>query len=293
MNVLVTGASGFVGRHLCDHLRAQGHHVIALVRRPLPEQPGLKTVVGDVVSGAGLMDAMAHVEAVIHLVGIIREVGAATFERVHVEGTRNVVGAAREAGVARYVQMSALGAAKGTKSRYFETKAKAEEIVRGSGLGWTIFRPSLIFGVGDEFFGKTLKGLMAAPVIPQIGDGSFPFRPIYVGDVARAFEQALVRPATIGHSYDLVGPTEYTFRELLLLVRTALGSRKPLVPIPLWTMRLAVTLFERLPNPPITRDQFVMLLMGNTADPGPMLAAFDLPMEALPDHLPAILAQRR
>jgi len=293
VNVLVTGASGFVGRHVLEQLLATGHRVIALARRGANFPVEVEVALGDVVSGEGLAAASASVEAVIHLVGIIRETRGQSFEQVHTEGTRNVVSAAREAGVKRYLQMSALGAAKGTGSRYFETKARAEEIVKASGLDWTIFRPSLIFGRGDEFFGLVMKGLVSAPLIPQIGDGRFPFRPIYVGDVASAFEQALSRPATIGRSFDLVGPAEYTFRELLLLVRETLGSRRPILPVPLWAMKLAVPLLQLLPNPPITRDQFAMLLQGNTADPGLMQQHFDLPLEALPEHLPAILGLRR
>lgn len=293
MNVLVTGASGFVGRRLLEQLLAKGHRVMALSRRRANFPVEVEVALGDVVSGEGLAAASASAEAVIHLVGIIRETRGQGFEQAHTEGTRNVVSAAREAGVKRYLQMSALGAAKGTGSRYFETKARAEEIVKASGLDWTIFRPSLIFGRGDEFFGLVLKGLVSAPLIPQIGDGRFPIRPIYVGDVAGAFEQALSRPATIGRSFDLVGPTEYSFRELLLLVREALGSRNPILPVPLWAMKLAVPLLQILPHPPITRDQFAMLLRGNTGDPALMQQHFDLPLEALPEHLPAILGLRR
>jgi NADH dehydrogenase len=278
---------------LIELLLAKGHRVMVLSRRRANFPVEVEVALGDVVSGEGLAAASASAEAVIHLVGIIRETRGQSFEQVHAEGTRNVVSAAREAGVKRYLQMSALGAAKGTGSRYFETKARAEEIVKASGLDWTIFRPSLIFGRGDEFFGLVLKGLVSAPLIPQIGDGRFLFRPIYVGDVASAFEQSLSRPATIGRSFDLVGPTEYTFRELLLLVRDALGSRNPILPVPLWAMKLAVPLLQILPNPPITRDQFAMLLRGNTGDPALMQQHFDLRLEALPEHLPAILGLRR
>ncbi|MDZ7703542.1 MAG: complex I NDUFA9 subunit family protein [Trueperaceae bacterium] len=292
MNVLVTGASGFVGRHLCTYLLHQGHRVIGLARSEGAELPGVEWVRGDVVTGAGLADAMTHAQAVIHLVGIIREKGKQiTFEQVHVEGTRNVVGAALEADLERFVHMSALGAVEGAKSRYFETKARAETIVRESGLRYTIHRPSLIFGQGDDFFGETLKNLVeAGPVVPQIGDGHFPFRPIWVGDVARAFEQSLTRSAADQRSFDLVGPTEYSFRELLELIRRTLGSRKPIVPVPLPLMRVAVPLLQILPNPPITSDQFEMLLAGNTGDPTEATAAFDLVMAELPEHLPRILA---
>ncbi len=292
MNVLVTGASGFVGRHLCAYLLQQGHRVIGLSRSAGAELPGVEWVQGDVATGAGLAEAMTHAQAVIHLVGIIRERGEqVTFERVHVEGTRNVVSAALDADLERVVHMSALGAQEGADSRYFDTKARAERIVRESGLRYTIHRPSLIFGQGDEFFGDTLKDLVtSAPIIPQIGDGHFPFRPIWVGDVARAFEQSLTRSAADGKTFDLVGPTEYTFRELLELMKRTLRSRKPIVPVPLPLMRLAVPMLQILPNPPITSNQFSMLLAGNTGDPNPAEAAFDLEMAELPEHLPRILA---
>src|SRR5690606_19864432 len=112
------------------------------------------------------------------------------------------------------------------------SKAAAEAIVRDSGLAWTVLRPSLVFGPGDDFFGRVLADLVRRPpLIPQVGDGRFPFRPVWVGDVVRAFGGALERPATVGRTYEVVGPTEYTFRELLELVRGALGLRKPIVPV--------------------------------------------------------------
>lgn len=291
MRVLVTGATGFVGHHVIDRLLERGHEVVALARHRAAPRPGVRPARGDVVTGEGLADAVAGADAVVHLVGIIRERGGdVTFEKVHVRGTRNVLAAAREGGVRRYVHMSALGAASGSASGYADSKARAEAIVQGSELAWTILRPSLIFGVGGEFFGKILKDLVRRPpVVPVIGDGSYPFRPIWAGDVARAFEGALERPDTAGQRFELVGPAEYSLRELLVLVRNALGSRKPLVNVPLPLLRLAVPLLELLPDPPITQDQLHQLLRGNTGDPEPARTAFDLTMEPLPKRLPEIL----
>jgi NADH dehydrogenase len=126
-------------------------------------------------------------------------------------------------------------------------------------------------------------------VVPQIGDGSFPFRPIWVGDVAACFAQALGNPATIKQSYDLVGPREYTFRELLLAVRAALGSSKPLFPIPLGLMDRLVPLMSLLPFSPITTDQYAMLKAGNTADPARMNSTFRLEGRRLEEELAGIL----
>ena len=310
MKVLVTGATGFIGRHVTARLLQRGHQLVALSRsgrepratspqleapeRPAPSAAGLADqitpVQANVVAGEGLQEALIGVDAAVHLVGIIRASGGATFEQVHVDGTRNVVAAAQAADVERFVHLSALEGQVGSPSKYLDTKGQAEELVRNSALSWTILRPSLTFGPGDDFFGSVLRDLVRLPpVIPQVGDSSFLFRPVWVGDVACACAAAIERPATASRSFDLVGPAEYSFRELLQLVREALGVRKPIVGVPLPLMRLGVPLLGLLPKPPITRDQFLMLLQGNTGDPGPAAAAFELQLEPLTAHLPEIL----
>ncbi len=291
MRVLVTGATGYVGGYVSACLLEEGHDVVALSRsgpgetRIVPEQ-----VQGDVTTGEGLAAAMRGVDAVIHLVGVIEERGENTFERVHVEGTRNVLAAARAAGVRRLVHMSAVGADPDAESRYQRTKGQAEALVRASGLEYTIMRPSLIFGAGDAFFGGTLKQLVTLPpVVPVVGTGAYPFRPIYAEDVATAFARALSTEAAVGRTLELTGPTEYTLRELLLLIRDRLRPRKPLVNIPLWLMRVGIQAFRLLPNPPITHDQFLMLLAGNTGDPGPAQELLGLDLASLPEHLHEVL----
>ncbi|WP_216319954.1 complex I NDUFA9 subunit family protein [Deinococcus aestuarii] len=291
MRVLVTGATGFVGKAVVRELVARGHTVVAGSRRGTG-LPGAQGSVLDVTDPGGVLRAFgeANPEAVIHLVGIIQETGAQTFERVHFEGTRNVLAATPRG--ARYVQMSALGARVESGSRYSSTKARAELLVRESGLSFTVFRPSLIFGPGDDFFGRVLCELVStAPIVPQIGDGRFPFRPVSVDDVARAFAGALERPETVGQTYDLTGPEEFTFRQLLELELSALGKKKPIVPVPLALMDLAVPAMQLLPKPPITRDQYAMLKEGNTAPNEPARTVFDLPMLRLEDKLPGIVGR--
>jgi NADH dehydrogenase len=255
---------------------------------------GAQGVPLDVTDPGSVLRAVAQStpDAVIHLVGIIAEKGAQTFEAVHVQGTRHVLAAVPRG--ARYVHMSALGADPGSGSGYSASKARAEALVRGSGLPYTIFRPSLIFGLGDDFFGRVLRELVsAAPIVPQIGDGSFPFRPVSVQDVARAFATAAESGTGVGETYALTGPEEYTFRELLEQELSALDKKKPIVPVPLALMNLAVPLMNLLPSPPITRDQYAMLKEGNTAPNEPARTVFDLPMQRLPDQLPAIMANAR
>ena len=296
MKILVTGASGFVGRGVVAELLRGGHTVAAASREggTVGAAPGVRMDVTDLGSvqrafGSAFAGG-AEPEAVVHLVGIIAQKGSQTFARVHVGATRHVLASTPRS--ARYLHMSALGADPASASGYSRSKGEAEALVRASGLNFTIFRPSLIFGKGDDFFGRVLKQLVSLPpVVPQIGDGTFPFRPVSLSDVATAFAQALELPAASGQTYALTGPQEYTFRQLLELELGALGKRKPILPVPIALMNLAVPLMNLLPNPPITRDQYIMLKAGNTADPEPARSTLNLPMLHLEDALPGIVGK--
>jgi uncharacterized protein YbjT (DUF2867 family) len=290
VKVLVTGATGFVGRAVVQDLLLAGHQVFAGSRggKAVHQAQGVSLEMTNPESVARAVDT-AQPEAVLHLVGIIREKGSQTFEAVHHQATRSLLEALKPYR-SRFVHMSALGAALDAPSGYSSSKARAEDAVRASALPYTIFRPSLIFGPGDDFFGNVLKNLVSLPpVVPVIGDGLFPFRPVWVGDVSRAFVRALELPHSVGQSYDLTGPTEFTFKELLSLELAALGRKKPMLHVPLFAMNLMVPLMQILPNPPITKDQYSMLKAGNTANPSPAREVFGLAMESLEAWLPRIL----
>ena len=181
MLIFISGATGFVGGNLRRELLARGHRLRLLVhRRQESPEAGVEMVSGDVTSKESYMDAVQGCDAVINLVGIIREFPGrgTTFQRLHVEATRALVEASREAGVTRYVQMSALGTRLNATSRYHQTKYRAEEVVRTSGLSWTIFRPSLIFGQGDAFINMLAGYIRTYPAVPVIGDGTYRLQPI-------------------------------------------------------------------------------------------------------------------
>ena len=297
MWVFVTGGTGFVGKAVIHALQAHGVRVRCLVRPgsevDLKGFEAIDRVPGDVLEPKGIAESMQGCRAVIHLVGIIREHPASgvVFERLHSLATANIVAAAQEAGVHRYLQMSALGVRPEARSRYHRTKWEAEESVRKSGLDWTIFRPSVIYGRGDGSISMLAAMIRRLPVVPVLGDGRYRLQPVAVEQVAEGFARALDRPATIGKTYEVGGPQSYAFTEILDQIGTVLGKprvRKLYQPLAL--MRPLVRLLEPFPFFPITSDQLVMLEENNVCDPSPFYGDFDLKPIQLPDGLQAMFA---
>jgi NADH dehydrogenase len=294
--VVVTGGTGFVGRAVVEALLAHGHRVRCLVRTGSesrqPLRDGVESVAGDVTRPAGLADAARGADAIVHLVGIIREFRGRgiTFETLHTRATENVLGAAREARVGRFLHMSALGTGPQARSRYHRTKWAAEEAVRASGLAWTIFRPSVVFGPGDGFVSLIARLVRWFPIVPVIGDGRNRFQPVAVADVAEGFARALERPATAGQIFEVGGPRAYTFDEIVDEVGAALGRRRvPKVHHPVALMAPVVRLLERVPLFPLTSDQLLMLGEGSTCDPEPFARAFEIAPTPFPAGIRAYL----
>jgi len=270
MLIFLAGGTGFVGGHVRQALLARGHSIKLLVhKKSVGHVPGVEEVEADATLLPTFLDEVKGCDATINLIGIIREhpSRAATFERLHVTATRNILAAARGAGIKRHLQMSALGASGDSSSGYFQSKFKAEEEVRGSGLDFTIFRPSIIFGPKDDFINKLAGYLRSFPAMPVIGDGEYQLQPISADDVARCFADALERPETIGQTYELCGPDRMTYNALLDTIGRVMGVDKvPKLKNPLTLMRLIVPVMERFPFFPITSDQITMLVQGNTCD---------------------------
>ena len=297
MKLLVTGGTGFVGTHLVNALVRRGHEVAVLARRAdharnrynRPVEPRR----GDVLDAASLPAAIAGRDAVIHLVGIIHEKGNQTFDRLHREAVENVVAAMSASGVRRLLHMSAVGAAEDSPSEYGRTKAAGERVVRQSGLDWTIFRPSIVFGPGDGFVSLLAPIVDKNPVfIPVIGKGRTRFQPVSVYDVARVFGDALENPNTVGKTFELGGPDIFTLDEIYREIATVLGKRrKPLLHFPIWWGWFLARTFESLARrgwidaPPLTRDQLKSLSRDNVADVTETLAVFNGDWRELRDGL--------
>ncbi len=298
--VLVTGASGFVGRHVVRELITAGYHPVCLVRSSdklraslAGANPSLYTLVsGDLFDAEALNRAAAGASAAIHLVGIIierRGLGRRqSFRRIHVEGTRAVLEAARAANIPRICHMSALGSRPDAVSRYHKTKYEAEQLVRASGIASTIFRPSIIHGPDGEFM-ELLKSFVCKPVppvIPYFGRGENKLQPISVRDVAACFVAALSKDDTAGKVFELGGHTAYTWKELYETARRLIpcGKRwKPKVGVPVLIAKtigasgdaLDLLLGTRL-GIPFNLAQVQMSQEDSTCDPKPAEAAFGL-----------------
>ena len=286
--VFVTGSTGFVGKRVVRALLARGFLVRCLVRpgseNDLKGFESIDRVPGDVLRPDGLAPSMEGCAAVVHLVGIIRERRSrgVTFERLHTQATRNVLALARTAGVKRYLQMSALGTRADARSRYHRTKWEAEEAVRASGLDWTIFRPSIIFGRGDEFVSALGRAIKRLPIMPVLGDGRYRLQPIPVEQVADGFACALRAPAATRQTYDVAGPTAYAFVDLLDEIGHALGrARVRKLHVPLAPVRLLTRAFDWLPFYPLTSDHLMMLREESVADPSRFFADLGLKPESL------------
>ena len=296
--IVVTGGTGFVGREICRRLAGQGMPVRAVARhapaQPLPE--GVTFFPADVTRAISLREALAGAKAVIHCVGIIRETGTSTFDRIHRQAVAETLAATHRAGVTRFVLISALGTRPTASSRYHQTKWAGEQLVRQSELAHTILRPPVIYGPGDQF-----TNLLAAWMRPPLswltggflgipGGDSVQLCPASVGEIAEAAVRSLGQQGSVGETFDLAG-SPVSFKELSLEIARAMGLRptwveqppdvllgmapwlwltasKPVLhPVPLPLCRIAAALAERLlPSPPLTTDQVAMLEEGQSGD---------------------------
>ena len=290
--ILVTGASGFVGRHVVRELARDGMRVRAMVRtaRGAAALEGIDCELfrGDVTDPALLHAAARGVRTIVHLVAII-EGSPATFERVMAAGTGNLVEAARESGVRRVVLMSALGTGPGATVPYFRAKWAAEQAVASSGVDHAVLRPSFVFGTDGGALPRFLRIARLAPVTPVIGPGTQRVQPIWVDDLVRAVRLAVEAEGT-ATPIELGGPEAVTWSELWRRIKTALGTRRPAMHVPFWLARGPAALFERMPPALLTRDQLRMLEGPDNvvADGGASMRRLGLgELVALDEQLPA------
>jgi uncharacterized protein YbjT (DUF2867 family) len=259
--ILVTGASGFVGRHVVGALLASGKEVRSLVRDPgKGTSLGGDVVQGDMTDADSLRRAVEGVDAVVHLVAV-RQGKEEKFQRVMVQGGRDLLDAAKEAGARRFVLMSALGTREDTIDLvpYYRAKWDVEQLVKGSGIDHVIFRPSFIFGPDGGIIPTFRRLVKLAPVTPIIA-GERRIQPIWADDMAAYFVRALDLEAATNRTFDIGGPEPVTWNEFWARFKRALGVRRPSVHVPVGLARVNALLTERLPGKiPLTRDLLTML----------------------------------
>jgi uncharacterized protein YbjT (DUF2867 family) len=293
-NICVIGGAGFVGRHLCQQLAAQGYRVRVPTRdreraKALILLPTVDVVVADVQDPAALAAVVLGCDAVINLVGVLHDAhGKRGFDAAHVALARKVVAACRAGKVRRLLQMSALAAAPDAPSAYLRSKGEAEMIVRESGLDFTIFRPSVIFGPDDSFLNLFAGLARAMPVLALASPGAR-FQPVYVDDVAVAFVRALTDMVTFGQCYELCGPQRYTLRELVAYVGRITGHPRPVIGLNSLLSYCQAYAMEWLPVKLMTRDNLLSMQVDSVCDcPFP----FGIKPQALEAVAPMWLATR-
>lgn len=281
MIVAVTGATGFVGRHIVARLREHGHAVRVLARSPrrAPFPAGaVESVPGSLGDEAAIERLVSGADACIHLVGIIAQTGTQTFQAIHVAGTARVARAAQRAGVRRLAHMSAVGARPSPHATaYHRSKFAGETAARAEFPGAVVLRPAIIVGPESVPLRLLVRMHQVAPVIPVFGDGSFPLQPVWIGDVAEAFVRAVEGTGTPG-VYELGGPEVLTYAAFVQAIGRAVGRPRPLAPAPLALVRLAARLFDVLPPDlaPITSDQLQMLVEGSVTPENAMERVFGI-----------------
>lgn len=302
MKIVLTGASGFLGRHLLPRLAAAGHECLVFTRyapgcKELKLNRGVTLRQADVFDDGVLTESLQGAGAVINMVGILNEKGRSGkgFHRAHVELVEKLIGACNEAGVRRLLHVSAVGAGEGT-SHYLRSKGEAEERIRSArDLDWTVFRPSVIFGDGDAFFNRFAALLRSAPFLPLACPGAR-MQPVWAGDVAAAMSAALDDPATAGRVLITVGPETYTLRELVALTASMAGLQRRIVGLPDGLARMQARIMDFVPGKPFSSDNYLSLQTPNTSAVNhlPELGIEPTPVAALvPGYLGPSQRQRR
>jgi NADH dehydrogenase len=289
--ILVTGGTGFIGPKVVHELRAGERDVRCLVRDRRRGSKlaawGCELAEGDVTDAASLRAAMRGCDTVVHLVAIITG-PRRDFERIMEQGTRDLVAAAREEGVRRFVLMSALGTTEQTRelTPYFHAKWEMEQAVKASGLEHVIFRPSFVFGRDGGVLPTFKRLARLTPVTPIVGSGEQRIQPIWVEDVAAYFAAAVDKPEAANRTFEIGGPDIVTWNEMWERLKRTLRVRRPSVHVPMGLMRAQAVVLERLPNPPVTRDQLKMIEAGdNVVTNADAVETFRLPLVPLDEQL--------
>ena len=266
MRIAITGATGFVGSHLTTRLVSEGHEVVRLARRPRSGDDDI--VISSLDDVNQLSEAFTGCDAVAHCAGINREIGDQTYERVHVKGTRNVVEAAKAAGVEKIVLMSFLRARPDCGSPYHESKWEAEEIVRNSGLDYTILKAGVVYGRGDHMLDHLSHALHTFPVFGLVGFKEKSIRPLAIEDLVHVMRAALIDRRLKRQTVAVLGPEEIYLSEAVRRVAEVVGKQPLMFPLPVVCHLSMASFFEWTMKIPLTSLAQVRILSEGVVEPG-------------------------
>jgi len=302
-NCLITvfGGTGFLGRHTVRALARAGYRIRVAVRypndgfflRPMGHVGQIDIVKCNVRNADQVAAAMHGATGVVNLVGILFQRGRQRFEALHVGAAAAISKAAREAGATSLVHVSAIGADQDAESSYAASKGEGEVCVRAAFADAVILRPSIVFGPEDDFFNRFGALARMLPFLPLIGGGATKFQPVFVGDVAAAIVHALSDPGACGRTFELGGPTVYTFKELMQFVLRETCRRRLLVPMSFFLATIQALFLQFLPKPLLTPDQVILLKSDNIVTGPDTLAALGIEPTSIEVEVPAYLSRFR
>ncbi len=271
LHVAVLGGSGFIGTYLVLDLLRMGHRINLLVNKTDPgfasPRGTIRIFNGSIENDITLAECLDGCKVVYHLVGLIAETRDKTFRKTVAEGTAKVVAVAKSKGVEKIIYLSALGTKENAESLYHQTKYEAERHVINSGLDYTIFRPSVVYGAQDKFINRIARMIRLSPLVPVIGDGLYKLQPVYVEELCAIIAITPQKSFASRRIYDIGGPQQLTYLEIVDIVKQLLGRRRGKVHVPLWVARSAAAIMEKLFQPaPLTADQLKMMRAGSTCD---------------------------
>lgn len=295
MRVAVTGATGFVGRNLVNRLLKDNHEVTVLAHHKSGENlfdNRVRLFTGSVSNIAEMVPVFQNSLIVFHLVGIITETRKNTFEKTVAQGTRNLVAASREANVKKIIYLSALGTSADAETAYHKTKYQAERAIKESGLDWTIFRASVIYGKNDGFLRTMSSVIKFLPFIPIFGDGKYKMQPVFIEDLTDVLTKALVYPLSSRQTIDIGGPEQLEYVMVMEMIKKALRKRRLNFHIPFAVIMPGAAILERVLRPaPLTVDMLKMLKMGNIGDISKLRTIFGIEPIRFEDGLKRVFGE--
>ncbi|MCL4242210.1 MAG: NAD(P)H-binding protein [Dehalococcoidia bacterium] len=299
MEVVVAGGTGLLGREITRALLGAGHQV-TVASRSKPEKDPIDSrarwVRGDVTEPGGLVEALAGAGAVVDAVQFPNSPmenprKGFTFERIDLQGTRNLVDAARTAGVGYFIGLSGVGAAEGAEYPWLRYKWQEEQHIIASGLPYTIFRPSWIYGERDVALNRFLGFAKFLPFVPVVGDGKTRINPLYVGDLGAHVAATLGNDAAKDGIFELGGPDIMTMDDVIRTALRVAGKRRFLLHSPRPLMKLAAGVIQFAPGRPLTPGGVDFITMDGVADTSALTATFGLPLTPLEQGLAAYLTK--